>query len=177
MQPTFPQGLRVTLTPICVHFFICSQRTHDLKEGWRTLSRSNLEWLLLRGGLSGTNNSVLKSLPCKHNPPSHFWLLLWPFNHHMMTVWDNSAQIYTNPMVQTPNCLHEAEDAQLPLTETPWPGFWITECADDASSDLQILTAKVVVAKRFNLGPLDVCCLTYRTDSSALIKRLLQCAN
>lgn len=64
-KSTFPKRLHITLTQICVHFLFVHNE-HDLKEGWRTLSRS--EWLFSRGGVSGKNNSVLKPFPANLIP-------------------------------------------------------------------------------------------------------------
>lgn len=166
-------------------FLISWQRTHDFKEGWRTLSRSNQNDCSQEEAFQAPTKAFWKSLPWKLNPPLHFQLLPWPFNHHMMTVWDNSAQIHTDPTVH-PHRSHGAE-AKLSAGSRGRPAAFdqntLAWVADNKRVQMthhlkfHILTAKVVVAKCFSPRPLDVCCLIYSTDSSALIDRLLQCAN
>lgn len=112
-------------------FFICSQRTHDLKEGWEAKPRMTAHGEACQVPTTAIWNPLPRSLIPLHTFDSSSDLSIIS----MMTVWDNSAQIHTDPMVQKPNCLHEAEEVQLPLPETPWPGFWIRECADDTPSE------------------------------------------
>lgn len=159
---------------MCI-FLISCQRTQDFKEGWRTLSRSNPNDCSQEEAFQAPTKAFWKSLPRKLNPP--FTLSTPPLT------FQSSHDDRLGQQRADPRRSHGAE-AKLSAGSRGRPAAfdqntlaWFVDNKRVQMTHrlkLHILTAKVVV-ECFSPRPLDVCRLIYSTDSSAPIKRLLQC--